>query len=140
MLIAVVKIDKDSTLIRENYSDGTSRFIILDNSEVAGEVFAGVKGKIAKYGLNYSASADAGLALEGAQVFEFANQEAADAFQEQVQASGGFDGILRDLASYNDEIPVIGVDNPFGGIDDWALDQLGVDDDGDLPTPRTRPT
>jgi hypothetical protein len=52
-----------------------------------------------------------------------------------VQAAGGFDGILRDLASYNDEIPFVGWDNPLGGVDDWALDQLGVDDNGDLPKP-----
>ncbi|MGH2968094.1 MAG: hypothetical protein ACRDK0_03360 [Solirubrobacteraceae bacterium] len=65
VLIAVVQIDKDSTLIREDYSDGSSKFIILDNSEVAGELFAGVKGKIAKYGVNYSVSAEAGVGLEG---------------------------------------------------------------------------
>lgn len=135
VLVAVVKVDKDSTLIRENYSDGTSRFIILDNSEVAGEVYAGVKGKIDKYGINYSASADAGLALAGAQVFEIDNQEDADKFQEAVQASGGFDGILRDLASYDDEIPILGWDNPLGGINDALLDLVGVDRDHDLPEP-----
>lgn len=135
VLIAVVRVDKDSTLIREDYSDGTSRFTILDNSEVAGEVFAGVKGKVANYGLDYSASADAGLKLAGARVFELPDPAAADAFQEKVQAAGGFDGILRDVAAVNDKIPLIGVDNPLGGVDDWALDQLGVDDNEDLPTP-----
>jgi hypothetical protein len=135
VLIAVVQIDKDSTLIREDYSDGSSTFTILDNSEVAGELFAGVKGKIDKYGINYSAEALAGVGLEGAQVFEFDNQEDADAFQESVQAAGGFDGILRDIAAIDDEIPIVGWDNPFGGTNDWVLDQLGVDDNGDLPTP-----
>ena len=52
-----------------------------------------------------------------------------------MQAAGGFDGILRDLAAYDDEIPFVGWDNPLGGIDDWALDQLGIDDNGDLPKP-----
>jgi len=135
VLIAVVQIDKDSTLIREDYSDGSSKFTILDNSEVAGELFAGVKGKIAKYGINYSASADGGLALEGARVFEFANQEDANEFQDKVQAAGGFDGILRDIADIDDEIPLVGWDNPFGGVNDWVLDQAGVDDNEDLPTP-----
>jgi hypothetical protein len=134
-LIAVVRIDKDSILIRENFSDGTARFTILDNSEIAGEVYAGLKGKIDKYGVNYAVSADAGVALAGARVFEVNSQPEADAFQERVQAAGGFDGILRDVAGYNDEIPIIGVDNPFGGIDDWALDQIGIDDNEDLPTP-----
>jgi hypothetical protein len=135
VLIAVVQVDKDSILIREDYSDGSSTFTILDNSEVAGEVFAGVKGKIDKYGIDYSAEALAGVGLEGAQVFEFDNQEDADAFQETVQAAGGFDGILRDIAELDDEIPIVGWDNPFGGTNDWILDQLGVDDNGDLPTP-----
>ncbi|MDP9385969.1 MAG: hypothetical protein M3P50_12215 [Actinomycetota bacterium] len=135
VLIAVVRIDKDSTLIREDFSDGTSRFTILDNSEVAGEVFAGVKGKIAKYGIDYSASADSGAKLAGARVFELPDQPSADALQEKLQAAGGFDGILRDIAAVNDEIPLIGIDNPLGGVDDWVLDRLGVDKDVDLPTP-----
>ncbi len=49
--------------------------------------------------------------------------------------AGGFDGIVRDLAGYDDEIPLIGVKNPLGGVNDWALDQLGIDDNEDLPTP-----
>ena len=52
-----------------------------------------------------------------------------------MQAAGGFDGIVRDLAGYDDEIPIIGVDNPLGGLNDGALDQLGIDDNGDLPEP-----
>ena len=52
-----------------------------------------------------------------------------------MQAAGGFDGLLRDLASYNDEVPFLGWDNPLGGVDDWALDRLGVDDNEDLPKP-----
>ena len=35
-----------------------------------------------------------------------------------MQAAGGFDGIVRDLAGYDDEIPIIGVKNPLGGIND----------------------
>ena len=46
-----------------------------------------------------------------------------------VAAAGGFDGLLRDAAEINDEIPIIGVDNPFGGLDDLALDVLGIDED-----------
>ena len=42
---------------------------------------------------------------------------------------------MRDLASYNDKIPFTGIDNPLGGVDDWALDQLGIDDNEDLPKP-----
>ncbi len=135
ILIAVVKVDKDSTLIRENYSDGTSRFVILDNSKLAGELYAGVKGKIDKYGIDYSASADAGLALAGAKVFELPNQDAADAFEEGIKASGGFDGLVRDLASYDDKIPFVGIDNPLGGVNDFLLDKLGVDSNEDLPEP-----
>jgi Flp pilus assembly pilin Flp len=135
VLIAVVKIDKDSILIRENFSDGTSKITIVDGTKAAGELFAGAKGKIGKYGLDYSANADAGIGLNGGRVFEFKTQEEANAFQDKVKAAGGFDGILRDIASYNDEIPFIGVDNPLGGIDDAALDLIGVDDNEDLPTP-----
>ena len=88
-----------------------------------------------KLGADLSAEALAGAGLAGGRIFEFDNQDDANAFQESVQAAGGFDGILRDLASYNDEIPFLGWDNPLGGVDDWALDQLGVDDNGDLPKP-----
>src|SRR5829696_4539105 len=135
VLIAFVQIDKDSILIREDYSDGSSKFTIVDNTEAAGELFAGAKAKIGKLGADLSAEALAGVGLAGGRVFEFDNQDDADAFQDTVQAAGGFDGILRDLASYNDEIPLVGWDNPLGGIDDWALDQLGIDDNGDLPNP-----
>ena len=135
VLIAVVQIDKDSILIREDYSDGSSKFTIIDNTEAAGELFAGAKAKVGKLGADLSAEALAGAGLAGGRIFEFSTQEEADAFQDKVQAAGGFDGILRDLASYNDEIPIVGWDNPFGGVDDWALDQLGVDDNEDLPKP-----
>lgn len=134
-LIAVVRVDKDSTLIREDYSDGTSRFVILDNSEIAGEIYAGVKAKIDKYGINYSASADAGVALAGARVFEIDNPTDADAFEAAVQASGGFDGLLRDIASKDHKIPILGIDHPFARIDDAVLDWVGVDRDQDLPEP-----
>ena len=135
VFIAFVQIDKDSILIREDFSDGSSKFTIVDNTEAAGELFAGAKAKVGKYGANLSAEALAGVGLAGGRVFEFDNQEDADAFEETVQAAGGFDGILRDLAAYNDEIPFVGWDNPLGGVDDWALDQLGIDDNGDLPKP-----
>jgi len=135
VLIAVVQIDKDSILIREDYSDGSSKFTIIDNTEAAGELFAGAKAKVGKLGADLSAEALAGAGLAGGRIFEFSNQEDVDAFQDKVEAAGGFDGILRDLASYNDEIPIVGWDNPFGGVDDWALDQLGVDDNEDLPKP-----
>ena len=135
VFVAFVQIDKDSILIREDYSDGSSKFTIVDDTEAAGELFAGAKAKIGKLGADLSAEALAGVGLAGGRVFEFDDQDDADAFQERVQAAGGFDGILRDLASYNDEIPFVGWDNPLGGIDDWALDQLGVDDNEDLPKP-----
>ena len=135
VFVAFVQIDKDSILIREDFSDGSSKFTIVDNTEAAGELFAGAKAKVGRLGADLSAEALAGVGLAGGRVFEFDNPEDADAFQESVQAAGGFDGILRDLASYNDEIPFVGWDNPLGGVDDWALDQLGVDDNEDLPTP-----
>jgi hypothetical protein len=135
VFVAFVQVDKDSILIREDFSDGSSKFTIVDNTEAAGELFAGAKAKVGKLGADLSAEALAGVGLAGGRVFEFGNSKDADAFQEAVQAAGGFDGILRDLASYNDEIPFIGVKNPLGGIDDWALDQLGIDDNEDLPKP-----
>ena len=135
VLIAFVQIDKDSILIREDYSDGSSKFTIVDNTQAAGELFAGAKAKVGKLGADLSAEALAGAGLAGGRIFEFDDQDDGNAFQESVQAAGGFDGILRDLASYNDEVPFVGWDNPLGGIDDWALDQLGVDDNEDLPEP-----
>jgi hypothetical protein len=61
-------------------------------------------------------------------VFEVPTEDA-DEFEESVAAAGGFDGLLRDAAEINDEIPIIGIDNPVGGLDDLALDVLGVDED-----------
>ena len=135
VFVAFVQIDKDSILIREDYSDGSSKFTIVDNTEAAGELLAGAKAKAGKYGFNASAEALAGIGLAGGKVFEFDNPEDAEAFQDSVQAAGGFDGIVRDLAGYDDEIPILGWDNPLGGLNDWALDQLGIDDNGDLPKP-----
>ena len=112
VFVAFVQIDKDSILIREDFSDGSSKFTIVDNTEAAGELFAGAKAKVGKLGADLSAEALAGVGLAGGRVFEFDNPKDADAFQETVQAAGGFDGILRDLASYNDEIPFIGVQEP----------------------------
>src|SRR4051794_39996916 len=135
VFVAFVQIDKDSILIREDYSDGSSKFTLVDNTEAAGELFAGAKAKVGKLGADLSAEALAGVGLAGGRVFEFDDPDEADAFQETVRAAGGLDGILRDLAAYNDEIPIVGWHNPLGGVDDWALDRLGIDDDGDLPTP-----
>ena len=135
VFIAFVQVDKDSILIREDFSDGSSKFTIVDNTEAAGELFAGAKAKVGKYGFEASAEAMAGVGLAGGKVFEFDNPEDANAFQDAVQAAGGFDGIVRDLASYDDEIPIIGVKNPLGGLNDSLLDALGVDDNGDLPEP-----
>jgi hypothetical protein len=65
MFIALVQIDKDSILIREDYSDGTSRFTIVDDTEAAGELFAGAKAKAGRYGLGCSAEASLGAGLAG---------------------------------------------------------------------------
>src|SRR3954447_14850134 len=126
VFVAFIQIDKDSILIREDFSDGSSKFTLVDNTEAAGELFAGAKAKVGKLGADLSAEALAGVGLAGGRVFEFGDPDDADAFQRTVQAAGGFDGILRDLASYNDKIPIVGWENPLGGIDDWALDQLGI--------------
>src|SRR4051794_32816139 len=135
VFVAFVQIDKDSILIREDFSDGSSKFTLVDDTEAAGELFAGAKAKVGKLGADLSAEALAGVGLGGGRGVEVPGREHADALQGSGQAAGGFDGILRDLASYNDKIPLVGWDNPLGGIDDWALDQLGVDDDEDLPKP-----
>jgi hypothetical protein len=133
VFIAFVEIGKESTLIKEVHSDGSVKYTLIDNDSVAGKLFAGGKAKIGRFGASVSAEASAGGRLEGARVFEFPDAESAAEFEENVQATGGFDGILRDIAGFNDEY--FGVPNPLGGVDDWALDQLGVDDDGDLPEP-----
>src|SRR5688572_22449272 len=88
VFVAFVQIDKDSILIREDFSDGTSKFTIVDNTEAAGELFAGAKAKVGKLGADLSAEALAGVGLAGGRVFEFDNQDDADAFQESVQAAG----------------------------------------------------
>ena len=57
VFVAFVQIDKDSILIREDYSDGSSKFTIVDNTEAAGKLLAGAKAKAGKYGFNASAEA-----------------------------------------------------------------------------------
>ncbi len=128
LFVGVVEVGKDSILIREDFSDGTSRFTLIDSTELKGELFAGAKAKVGKYGLNAAAEAAAGGRLQGAQVFEVPTDKADD-FEESVEAAGSFEGLLRDAAAVNDEIPLIGIDNPLGGIDDFALDVLGVGED-----------
>ena len=112
VFVAFIQVDKDSILIREDFSDGSSKFTLVDNTEAVGELFAGAKAKVGKLGADLSAEALAGVGLAGGRVFEFPDQDHADAFQESVQAAGGFDGILRDLASYDDEIPLVGWGQP----------------------------
>ena len=133
VFVAFVEVGKESTLIKEVHSDGSVTFTLIDNNSVAGKLFLGGKAKIGRFGASVSAEASAGGRLEGARVFEFPDAESAAEFEENVQAAGGFDGILRDLAGFNDEY--FGIPNPVGGLDDWALDQLGVDDDENLPEP-----
>jgi hypothetical protein len=128
LFVGFVEVGKDSILLREDFSDGTTRFTLIDSTELKGELFAGVRARAGKYGLSAAAQAAAGGKLEGAQVFEVPTDEA-DRFEESVAAAGGFDGLLRDYTELNDEIPIIGIDNPFGGFDDWVLDRLGVDED-----------
>src|ERR687893_2943787 len=69
--IAFVQVDKDSILIREDYSDGSSKFTIVDNTEAAGKVFAGAKAKVGKLGADLSAEALAGAGPAGGGQFEF---------------------------------------------------------------------
>jgi hypothetical protein len=128
LFVGVVEVGKDSILLREDFSDGTTRFTLIDSTELKGELFAGVRAKAGKYGLSAAAQAAAGGKLQGAQVFEVPTDEA-ERFEESVAAAGGFDGLLRDYTELNDEIPFIGIPNPFGGFDDWMLDRLGVDED-----------
>src|SRR5918997_5271317 len=71
VFVAFVQIDKDSILIHEDYSDGSSKFTIVDNTEAAGELFAGVKAKAGKLGANLSAEALAGAGPAGGGQFEF---------------------------------------------------------------------
>ena len=135
VFVAFVEVGKESTLLKEVHSDGSVTFTLVDNNSVAGKLFAGAKGRVGRYGASLSAEASAGGQLEGARVYEFPDAESARKFEEDVDAAGGFDGILRDVASFNDEIPVLGVPNPVGGVDDWVLDRAGVGDDSDLPKP-----
>jgi hypothetical protein len=128
LFVGFVEVGKDSILLREDFSDGTTRFTLIDSTELKGELFAGVRAKAGKFGLSAAAEAAAGGQLEGAQVFEVPTEDA-ERFEESVAAAGGFDGLLRDYAELNDEIPIIGIPNPFGGFDDWMLDRLGVDED-----------
>jgi hypothetical protein len=134
LFVGFVEVGKDSILLREDFSDGTTRFTLIDSSELKGELFAGVRAKAGKYGLSAAAEAAAGGQLQGAQVFEVPTEDA-DEFEESVAAAGGFDGLLRDAAEINDEIPFIGVPNPLGGLDDFALDVLGVDEDDPTADP-----
>ena len=78
VFVAFVQVDKDSILIREDFSDGSSKFTIVDNTEAAGELFAGAKAKVGKLGADLSAEALAGVGLAGGRVFEFDNQDDAE--------------------------------------------------------------
>jgi len=127
LFVGFVEVGKDSILIREDFSDGTTRFTLIDSTELKGELFAGVRAKAGKFGLSAAAQAAAGGQLQGAQVFEVPTDEA-ERFAESVAAAGGFDGLLRDVSELNDEIPILGWDNPFD-VDNWVLDRLGVDQD-----------
>src|SRR5687768_2850888 len=70
LFVGVVEVGKDSILLREDFSDGTTRFTLIDSTELKGELFAGVRAKAGKYGLSAAAQAAAGGHLKGAQVFE----------------------------------------------------------------------
>jgi hypothetical protein len=133
VFVGVVEVGKDSVLLREDFSDGTTRFTLIDSTELKGELFAGVRAKAGKYGLSAAAQAAAGGHLKGAQVFEVPTEDA-ERFEESVAAAGGFDGLLRDVSEINDEIPILGWDNPLD-IDNWVLDQLGVDKDDPIVDP-----
>jgi hypothetical protein len=141
VLVAVVRVDKDSTLIRKDFSDETSEFVILDGTQAAGELFAGVRGQVADTGIDYSLSGQAGLRLAGAKVYKAQDPAEANAFQDGVQAAGGLDGLARTVVEFNNQVPFLEeltglrVPIPLSGFDDLALDVLGVDSDGDLPEP-----
>jgi hypothetical protein len=128
LFVGIVEVGKESVLIREDFSDGTTRFTIIDSTELKGELFAGTRAKAGKWGLEAAAQAAAGGQLEGAQVYEV-DTEDADEFEDSVAAAGGLDGLIRDVSELNDEIPIVGWDNPLGGLDNLALDVLGVDED-----------
>ena len=140
LFVGFVEVGKSSILIREDFSDGTTKFTLVDSSELKAELFAGATARVGDFGVSAAAQAAAGGRLKGAQVFEVPTSKADD-FAESVSAAGGFDGLLRDAAQLNDHsigpIPVpFGLPNPLGKLDDLALDVLGVDKDD----PNTDPT
>lgn len=120
VFVAVVKVGTESALIREDHADGSVTFTLVNNAEVAAELFAGVEGHVGKYGLDYSAQASAGGQLEGAKTYEFSpkDRDKADEFQANASKAGTFGQLVRDTGEGFDP----------GGIKDWVGDKIFGED------------
>src|SRR4051794_6387400 len=75
VFVAFIQVDKDSILIREDFSGGFFKFTLVGNTEAGGELFAGGKAKVGKLGAGLSAEALGGVGLAGGRVFEFPDRD-----------------------------------------------------------------
>jgi hypothetical protein len=110
--VSFVKVGHNQTLIKTTYSNGQVQYTLTDkdSAQAQADLFeAGVQ--VGDFGLDAQADASAGGELDGAHVWTFPNQAAADAFQQKVDSSGGWGQVAHDLAG------------PVGG---WILNHIGI--------------
>jgi hypothetical protein len=131
----------ERVVIKEEFSDGTARYTIIDRAEL--DVALGERGGgagVLGVGGSLTARLAATGALESADVHETRNAEETAEIDEALEGADGFEGAVRGTEGafdaprdlINCAVPVV---DPIPDIDGWLVDQ--VFGDMDLPEPNS---
>lgn len=104
--------EHDATLIKTVYSDGHVTYTVVQSGQLEAQYkLFQAEAEIGDAGFDAEVAAAAGGQLTGSETFSFPNQQAAKAFEDEAQSTGGWGEVLHDGAG------------PIGG---WILDRVGV--------------
>jgi hypothetical protein len=119
-----VQVGHDQTLLKTTYSNGEVQYTLTDkdSAQAIADLFQ-VEAEAGSVGLDVQAQASAGGELDGAHVWTFPDQSAANAFDQQVSSAGGWGQVAHDLPG---GIPGAGSVLSFLGID-GSPDPNGLD-------------
>ena len=123
--IAFVQLSDNDTLIRWNYSDGSSTFLMTHQATAALQEKLGAELELGNLTLGELETASGGLFLAGAKEWDFSTRQQAAAFQQALQGHGPLDTIVHDVVDPFNLNPITG----------WVLGLFGDHAGDPLPAP-----
>ena len=122
--VLLVDLGQGGSYLREDRSDGTTVFTIADRATLEAAARIGARGRIGNVGIEASAEATAGGALEGAVQYTVPTEDAEE-LEDALRRQGSFGQILRDGAESGLAGPLV------DGVNDFIFGE----DEPELPEP-----